>query len=72
MTACTSRTTEMDQETYDRLREAADDESLSYGEVAEIESAFDEIPDSFLRDRRENATADDMLDEIASWSGFPY
>jgi len=54
----------MDVITYNRLRAAADDESLSYGELAEIEAAFDTIPDSKLRDLRENAMADDMLDEI--------
>lgn len=57
----------MDQETYTQLREASDAEELSYGEVSLIESAFDTIPDSFLRDRRENALADDMLDEIAAF-----
>lgn len=57
----------MDRETYDRLREAADDEGLSYGEIAEIEAAFALIPDERLRDLRGNATADDMLDEIAAF-----
>ena len=56
----------MDAQTYNRLREAANDESLSYGEIMEIEAAFDLLPDDKLRDRRENAMADDMLDEIAS------
>jgi hypothetical protein len=60
----------MDANTYQELRAAMDAESISYGELAEIESAFSEIPDQQLRDRRENATADDMLDEIAAHFGF--
>lgn len=46
------------------LRDVNDDESLSYGEIAEIEEAFALIPDSELRDLRENALASDMLDEL--------
>lgn len=60
----------MDETTYRQLRQAADDESLSYGEIADIEAAFSLIPDDQLRDLRENAMADDMLDEIAAYLGF--
>jgi hypothetical protein len=54
---------------YNSLRMAANDESLSYGELAMIEAEFATIPDERLRDLRENATADDMLDEIAGTIG---
>lgn len=54
---------------YNSLRQASNAESLSYGELALIEEAFAAIPDEKLRDRRENATATDMLDEIASTIG---
>jgi len=54
---------------YNSLREASNAESLSYGELALIEEAFAAIPDQNLRDLRENATADDMLDEIAGTIG---
>lgn len=62
----------MDKDTYERLRESADDESLSYGDLFEIQAAFDAVPDDELRDLRENATADDMLDEIAAHFGFDF
>lgn len=48
------------------LREAVESESLSYSEIEEIERAFNEIPDDELSDLRENATADDMLNELES------
>jgi hypothetical protein len=60
----------MNKDTYERLRAAADDESLSYGELAEIQDEFADIPDSFLWDLRENAMADDMLDVIAAYHGY--
>jgi hypothetical protein len=60
----------MDKATYRQLRETSDDESLSYSELIEIQSAFDAIPDYQLRDLRENAMADDMLDEIAASNGW--
>lgn len=56
----------MDTATYQRLREESVAESLSYSELIDIQAAFDTIPDDQLRDLRENATADDMLDEIAA------
>ncbi len=62
----------MDENTYRELRSAANDESLSYGEISKIESAFADLPDDELRDARENATADDMLDEIAAHFGFDW
>lgn len=57
----------IDWPTYNELRESADDESLSYGELYVIQTAFATIPDEQLRDLRENATADDMLDEITAF-----
>lgn len=47
-----------------------DEERLSYGEIAEIETAFAEVPDHALRDLRENASAGDMLEEIEDWLHF--
>ena len=46
------------------LRGESDAERLSYGEIAEIHEAFEEIPDAELPDLRENATASDMLTEL--------
>lgn len=46
------------------LRIELDAERISYGELAEIEGAFAELPDESLRDERENAMAGDMLDEL--------
>lgn len=46
------------------LREASEAESLSWGECAEIDEAYKQIPDEKLRDLRENATIDDMLNEL--------
>lgn len=54
----------MDREALDYLRGELEAERISMGELALIESVFDTIPDEVLRDRRENATATDMLDEI--------
>ncbi len=54
---------------YNSLREAANAESLSYGELMMIQAAFDLIPDERLNDQREYALADDMLDEIAGTIG---
>lgn len=36
------------------------------GELVEIESAFDSVPDAALWDLRENAMASDMLDVLES------
>jgi hypothetical protein len=41
-------------------------------ELAEIEAAFAQIPDTELSDARENAMAGDMLDELESWSTTDY
>lgn len=54
----------MDKTTIKKLRKKLDNESLSYDDIVDIESAFAEIPDEQLRDLRENAMASDMLDEI--------
>lgn len=53
----------MDKQRIKELREALR-EGISYGELAEIESAFDEIPDEYLPEPRENALAEDMLNEL--------
>ena len=50
------------------LREQSDMECLDLVEIAEIEGDFAEIPDNQLRDRRENATVSDMLDELETSS----
>ena len=55
----------MNMQRIAELRTALEDENISYAELAEIESAFIELPDEVLRDSRENATAGDMLDELA-------
>lgn len=46
------------------LREELEAERIDLEELSEIEAAFAQIPDSELRDLRENATAKDMLDEL--------
>ncbi len=46
------------------LRQELENERIDLTELAEIESAFCLIPDSELRDLRENATVSDMLDEL--------
>lgn len=46
------------------LQGEADAEALDLEEVAEIEAAFALIPNEELRDLRENALADDMLEEL--------
>jgi hypothetical protein len=60
------------------LREASEAESLSWAECAEIQDAFDEIPDEKLHDSRENAMMDDMLNELETqvspleWAIYDY
>lgn len=46
------------------LREALESGTIDLEELSEIEEAFDKFPDQQLRDERENATADDILDEL--------
>ena len=46
------------------LKSESSELHLAYNEIAEIEDAFAKIPDEELRDLRENATTDDMLDEL--------
>lgn len=50
------------------LRGELEAECIDLVELAEIESAFDQLPDAVLRDRRENAMASDMLDELEAWA----
>lgn len=54
----------IDRKRSRELRAALDAEEISMGELAEIDSAFHEIPRRELRDLPENATAEDQLDEI--------
>lgn len=54
----------MDKERIDYLREELEAGHIDLVELAEIEEAFALIPDNELRDERENATAEDMLDEL--------
>lgn len=56
----------MDISRVKQLRACLDDEYISTEELLEIEEEFNKIPDSELRDERENAMACDMLDEIES------
>lgn len=46
------------------LRSKLEAERIDLLELSEIEEAFALIPDSELRDERENAMASDMLDEL--------
>lgn len=46
------------------LREDVQDESISQDGLLEIQAEFDQIPQSELREARENAMASDMLDEL--------
>ena len=54
----------MPQERIDYLRRELEAERLSYEECAEIEQAFNKIPDEELPEPRENAMGSDMLDEL--------
>lgn len=60
----------MNKTTIKKLRKKLDNESISYDEIDDIESAFAEIPNKKLRDLRENATASDMLDELEAQTGL--
>lgn len=51
-------------ERINQLRTELELERISLDELTEIEAAFAEIPDSELRDLRENAMARDMLEEL--------
>lgn len=53
------------------LRAALDAESISYGELAEIDDAFAEIDPATLNDLPENAMASDMLDELEARAFVP-
>lgn len=46
------------------LREVLEAEDISYGELAEINDAFLQIPEEELPEPRENAMASDQLDEL--------
>lgn len=57
----------MTKERYQYLCEEAKAERLDLVEIAEIEAEFAKIPDENLRDLRENAMVNDMLDELESF-----
>ena len=46
------------------LRDEIEGENISWGELAEINDAFLEIPEEELPEPRENAMASDQLDEL--------
>lgn len=48
----------------EELRANVDAGTISWGETAELQEAFDEIPEAELPEPRENATLGDMLDEL--------
>lgn len=50
------------------LRDELEAERIDLSELSEIETAFAELPDDFLRDERENAMAGDQLDELERWN----
>lgn len=54
----------MTPERIAELRAALDAESISYGELMEIDEAFEQIDPSTLPEPAENAMAEDRLDEI--------
>jgi hypothetical protein len=54
----------MTKERLQYLRQELEAERIDLVELAEIDEEFSKIPDSELRDLRENAMASDMLDEI--------
>lgn len=59
----------MNKKRIQELRATLDAEQIDLVELGEIEAEFAKIPASKLRDRRENATASDMLDELETWDG---
>lgn len=50
------------------LRKELEAERIDLSELSEIETAFAELPDEFLRDERENAMAADQLNELERWN----
>jgi hypothetical protein len=54
-----------------QLRKELKAERLDLVEIAEIERAFNRIPQKNLRDLKENATAGDMLDELEARAKKP-
>lgn len=59
----------MDRATIDYYRIEHAYERLSYGEVAEIQHAFEQLDPATLRDLPENAGIGDMLDELETALG---
>jgi hypothetical protein len=59
----------MDIKRIKQLRRSLKKEVISLGELIEIEEEFKKIPDSALREPRENAMAENMLDEIEEYTG---
>jgi hypothetical protein len=58
----------MNKQRIKELRTELEEERISQDSLLEIEGAFAEIPDSQLRDHRENAMASDMLDELEAYT----
>lgn len=54
----------LSRERVTELRAALDDGHISYGELAEIDAAFEQIDPATLPDAPENAMADDKLAEL--------
>ena len=55
------------------LRALVEDESLSWGDVADLQGAFEMLDPATLRDAPENATAIDMVEELEARMGVgPY
>lgn len=54
----------MTKERLEELKGICQNESLGMGDLTDIDYYFDEIPDSELRDVRENAMASDKLEEL--------
>ena len=59
----------MDQERINYLRQELNAETISMGELLEIQEAFEELDPALLREPAEHALAGDMLDEIERLGG---
>lgn len=56
----------------EELRANVDAGTVSWSEVAELQEAFEEIPEDELPEPRENASFGDMLDELEARLPRPY
>lgn len=55
------------KERFEELKLSASEEKLSWNDLIELEEAFNEIPEDQLKDARENALSQDMLDELETF-----